>query len=127
MGAQTAKQLNLADLPKHVQNLKAILDVYLDPKSAKRFFQANHLIFHVTGIGYDGESQILFMNKNGIIRRLYIGMANNWHQVTSLPAETGKVLHMLKLMGYQLPGQGNRQAHLYHTYIQSVHQNFNHL
>ena len=116
-----AKQLNLADLPKHVQNLNVILDMYLDPKAARGFFQANHLIFHVTGIGYDGESQILFMNKNGTIRCLHIGMANNRHQVTPLPAETGKVLHMLKLMGYQLPTQSNRQARLYHTYIQSVY------
>jgi hypothetical protein len=115
-----AKPKNLADLPKHVRDFKKVLDMYLDPKKPKSLFPATHLIFHATETGYDGEHQVLYMNKKGVICRLSTLFSQSSFKTMNLPAETGKVLFILKEMGYKLPKKEERQAELYRTYMTHV-------
>jgi hypothetical protein len=107
----------LSDLANDPDNLRKILGLYLDPSLPGRIeWNADELLFQASGTGYDGDPQMMGMHINGRICRF--GLVNG-RLAYELPSEVGKILYMLKSMGYWLYGANLYQARLYEKYIRT--------
>jgi len=123
----TKTPIPLSELPNNIRNFRKILDLYLNLlKPFKNDTSCNHLTFYVRGTGHDGQQQTLLMDKQGRIRRHFMDkdQPDRWH-VVFLPAETGKVLYMLKKMGYKLNPESQGRAVRYGRYTSTGISNLN--
>ena len=123
----TKAPIPLSQLPNNAMDFRKILDLYLNLlKPFKNETKYDHVTFYVQGTGHDGQKQTLLMDKQGRIRRHIIDCDHpgKW-QVIQLPAETGKVLYMLKSMGYELSGEFHFRAVRYQKYSSTGISNLN--
>jgi hypothetical protein len=113
------KTLNLLHLPRSQEHMSALINIYLDPKFPRKvtFKRYGGEMFQATGRGYDGEMQVIRIYSRGEGSRFYLDSKGYFKD--RLPFETGKVLNMLKSLGYELRSDCTRIANRYKHYLET--------
>ncbi|MCE7072007.1 hypothetical protein LZG74_16950 [Dyadobacter sp. CY327] len=112
-------RLKLSDLIKNQDDYNKILDVYLDPVKPRKMSKARWKgeLFEAIGTGYDGEAQLIRLLVQGDGLRMYLDKKG--HFDGNLPFQNGKILNMLKQMGYELTVDRTRMAYRYKNYTET--------
>lgn len=112
-------KLDLRKIGDHRENMRRVLDVYLDPSFERRvsFKRYRGEIFEAFGVGYDGERQSFRLFARGNGDRFYLDKKGL--KDCRAPFETGKVLCLVRSLGYELTSDFTRIALRYKRYVET--------